>query len=96
MIIDGNLYSRNRQSRLFNTLADNKFLDFSKLKDSADGKNACDRKNVICSGKGRKHCGKRRKCLNNINEGGFEHIFGGQYYKHVLNPPPPHYFFQEF
>ena len=39
----------------------NKFLNLSKLKAFADGK--CDSKIEIFLGKGRKHCGKRRKCL---------------------------------
>ena len=52
----GNMYL------MLNSLPNNKFLDRSKLKASADQKNKRDSKNVFCFGKGRKHCGKRRKC----------------------------------
>ena len=45
-------------------LPSNKILDLSKLKAFADHKIhcKCDSKTEICFEKGRKHCGKRRKC----------------------------------
>ena len=48
--------------RGLNSLPNNKFLDWLKLKASADNKNKCGRKIEICFRKGRKHCGKRWKC----------------------------------
>ena len=44
-----------------NSLPNDKILDQSKLKAFADDK-ICYRKMEIWFGKGRKHCGKRRKC----------------------------------
>ena len=49
-------------SLLFNSLTNDKFLDRSKLKAFADDKLNLAEKIEICFGKGRKHCGKRRKC----------------------------------
>ena len=47
----------------FNSLPNDTLLDWSKLKAFADDKKKkCDSKIEICSGKERKHCGKRRKC----------------------------------
>ena len=45
-----------------NSLPNDKILDQSKLKAFADDKINVKKKNEICSGKGRKYCGKRRKC----------------------------------
>ena len=45
-----------------NTLPNDKFLDWSKLKEFADDKNKCDSKFEIRFWKGRKHCWKRTKC----------------------------------
>ena len=44
----------------FNSLPNDKILDWFKLKAFADDK--FESKIKICFGKGRKHCGKRRKC----------------------------------
>ena len=44
------------------TLPNDKILDLSKLKASADDKMDCDSKTEIYFGKGRKHSGKRRNC----------------------------------
>ena len=43
-------------------LSNNKILDWSKLKALADDKINVSEKLKFCVGKGRKHCGKRRKC----------------------------------
>ena len=48
--------------KVFKFELNNKFLDWSKLKAYADDKNEHNRKIKICFWKGRKHCGKRRKC----------------------------------
>ena len=44
------------------TLYQKTFLNWSKLKEICRQQNKCDRKIQICFGKGRKYCGKRRKC----------------------------------
>ena len=44
---------------MLNSLPNDKFMDWSKLKAFSDDKLSC--KNEIRIGKGRKHCGKRRK-----------------------------------
>ena len=46
----------------FNALPNDKILDWSKLKAFADNKINVNKKNKIWFMKGRKHCGKRRKC----------------------------------
>ena len=45
-------------TNLFNLLPNNKILDQSNLKDSADDKKKCDQKIKLVFGKNRKHCGK--------------------------------------
>ena len=46
----------------FNSLPNDIFLDRSKLKACADDKINMNKKIENCFVKGRKHCGKRRKC----------------------------------
>ena len=53
--------SRARVKSRFNSLPNDKFLDWSKLKAFADDKTNMAEK-LICLAKGRKHCWKRRKC----------------------------------
>ena len=48
---------------LLNPLANDKILDQSNLKDSADDKINVAQQLKICIGKKRKHCGKRKKML---------------------------------
>ena len=45
-----------------NSLSKNKISDWSKFNAFADDKIELTEKIEICFGKGRKHCGKRRKC----------------------------------
>ena len=47
---------------LLNFLPNDKSFNLSKLKAFADDEEKCDSKTEICFGRGRKHCGKRRKC----------------------------------
>ena len=46
----------------FNSLPNDKILDWSKVKAFADDKRNVIEKLKFVFGKGRKHCGKRRKC----------------------------------
>ena len=46
----------------FNSLPNNKFFRLVQIQSICRRQNKCDSKTQICSGKGRKHCGKRRKC----------------------------------
>ena len=46
---------------VFNSLSKDKILDWSKLNAFADDEIWCNWKFEICFGKGRRHCGKRRK-----------------------------------
>ena len=45
-----------------NSLPNDKFLNWSKIKAFADDQSNVDEKIEISFGKGRKHCGKRMKC----------------------------------
>ena len=51
-----------RTCLFLNFLPNDKMLDWSKLKAFADDKINVNEKSEIWFGKGRKHCGKRRKC----------------------------------
>ena len=46
----------------FNSLPDDKILNYSKLKACADNKIHVTQKIEVCYGMSRKYCGKRRKC----------------------------------
>ena len=48
--------------RRTNSLPNDRSLNLSKLKAFADDNLNVNQKYEICFGKGRKHCGKRRKC----------------------------------